>query len=219
MEQVSQEMLLRSLLVLFAAKFLFSMVSFGSGVPGGIFLPLLVLGAIVGSACSQVFQGMGLAAPPQSFVILGMAGLFAAIVRAPVTGIILISEMSGSFTHLLSLTLVALAAYVTADLLRSKPVYDLLLERLLKKRGVRTEADGEKVLIEVPISHGAAVCGTPIRELSWLGDALVVAVRRHDRELIPHGDTALEAGDVLVLLCEESKSHPVYEAVTAQCKR
>ena len=115
--------------------------------------------------------------------------------------------------------LVALTAYVTADLLRSKPVYDLLLERLLKKRGVRTEAGGEKVLIEVPISHGAAVCGTPIRELSWLGDALVVAVRRHDRELIPHGDTALEAGDVLVLLCEESKSHPVYEAVTAQCKR
>ena len=51
--------------------------------------------------------------------------------------------MSGSFTHLLSLTLVALAAYVTADLLRSKPVYDLLLERLLKMRGVRTEADGE----------------------------------------------------------------------------
>lgn len=102
--------------------------------------------------------------------------------------------MSGSFTHLLSLALVALAAYVTADRLRSKPVYDLLLERLLKKRGVRTEADGEKVLIEVPISHGAAVCGTPIRELPWLGD-------------------------VLVLLCEESKSHPVYEAVTAQCKR
>ena len=126
--------------------------------------------------------------------------------------------MSGSFTHLLSLALVALAAYVTADLLRSKPVYDLLLERLLKKRGVRTEAGGEKVLIEVPISHGAAVCGTPIRELSWLGDALVVAVRRHDRELIPHRDTAVEAGDVLVLLCEESKSHPVYEAIASQCK-
>ena len=52
-----------------------------------------------------------------------------------------------------------------------------------------------------------------------LASRLTMASGRLGRELIPHGDTALEAGDVLVLLCEESKSHPVYEAVTAQCKR
>ena len=70
------------------------MISFGSGVPGGIFLPLLVLGAIsgglfaVGAGNIFGFENLYLA----NFVILGMAGLFSAIVRAPVTGIILITE-------------------------------------------------------------------------------------------------------------------------------
>ena len=50
-EAVSQDQALQGLLVLFAVKFLFSMASFGAGVPGGIFLPLLVLGAVVGSSC------------------------------------------------------------------------------------------------------------------------------------------------------------------------
>ncbi len=217
-ELVSEDQLIQSLVFLFVMKFIFSILSFGSGVPGGIFLPLLVLGAVVGSICSQAFQLVGFEALPQTFVILGMAGLFAAIVRAPVTGIILISEMSGSFSHLLSLSLVALTAYITADLLHSKPVYDILLGRLLRRQGICMEEAREKVLIEVPVSHGAAICGTPLRELNWLGEALIVAIRRHDQELIPHGDTVLQAGDVLVLLCDEAKSHPLYEAIAVHCK-
>ena len=122
-EAVSQDQALQGLLVLFAVKFLFSMASFGAGVPGGIFLPLLVLGAVVGSSFSQGAHLLGLDTATGNFVILGMAGLFAAIVRAPVTGIVLISEMTGSFSHLLTLSLVSLAAYVVADLLHSPPVY------------------------------------------------------------------------------------------------
>ena len=132
---VSQEVALESLLLLFVLKFTFSMLSFGSGVPGGIFLPLLVLGAVVGSTFCQGLHLLGVEAATANFVILGMAGLFSAIVRAPVTGIILISEMTGSLSQLLTLSLVSLAAYLVADLLHSKPVYDLLLERLLKKGG------------------------------------------------------------------------------------
>lgn len=119
---------------LLAAKFLFSMASFGCGAPGGIFLPLLVLGALTGAACSAGLGALGLEAPAANFAMLGMAGLFAAIVRAPATGVILICEMNGSFTHLLSLTLVSLAAYAAADLLGARPVYDQLLDRLLAGR-------------------------------------------------------------------------------------
>ena len=87
---------------------------------------------------------VGFEALPQTFVILGMAGLFAAIVRAPVTGIILISEMSGSFSHLLSLSLVALTAYITADLLHSKRVYDILLGACSAARESAWKKQGEK---------------------------------------------------------------------------
>lgn len=119
---------------LLAAKFLFSMASFGCGAPGGIFLPLLVLGALTGAAAADLCALAGLEAPAVNFAMLGMAGMFAAIVRAPVTGVVLICEMTGSFTHLLSLTLVSLTAYALADLAGAKPVYDQLLERLLAQR-------------------------------------------------------------------------------------
>jgi len=61
-----------------------------------------------------------------------MAGFFTAIVRAPVTGIILIFEMTGSLNHLLSITTVTIVSYVVADLVKAKPIYESLLENLLK---------------------------------------------------------------------------------------
>lgn len=136
--QVTAGMALSALLTLFAVKFLFSMASFGSGAPGGIFLPLLVLGALTGGIFSGLLSRLGLSNELPHFVVLGMAGLFAAIVRAPVTGIILISEMTGSFSHLLTLSLVSLTAYIVAQRLRPEPIYDQLLHRLLRKKEAET---------------------------------------------------------------------------------
>ena len=62
-----------------------------------------------------------------------MAGLFSSIVRAPLTGIILISEMTGTLSSLLPLSLVALVSFITAEALGGEPVYDQLLTRILKK--------------------------------------------------------------------------------------
>lgn len=125
--------IISAMCILFIVRFLFFMFCFGSGAPGGIFMPLLVFGAILGSIFGQI-SGVGLGfgnAYLETFVIVGMAGYFAAIVRAPVTGIILISEMTGTLSNLLALSLVSLSAYFAADLLKAKPVYDQLLERIL----------------------------------------------------------------------------------------
>ena len=90
--------------------------------PGGIFFPLLVLGGFAGGLFAAIaVQFLGL--DPvyfNNFVILGMAGYFAAIVRAPLTGIILIFEMTGSFSYLLSLSVVTIVAYIVATFLKSK---------------------------------------------------------------------------------------------------
>ena len=82
-----------------------------------------------------------------------MAGYFTAIVRAPVTGIILIFEMTGSLSHLLPITTVSIIAYIVADLLKSKPIYESLLENLLKKRNFSVyKGVGEKVLLDFMIN-------------------------------------------------------------------
>ena len=128
------EMVLGMVVLTLVVKFLFSAVSFGSGAPGGIFFPLLILGALLGAVFAMTgaeFFGLD-PVYINNFVLLGMTGFFTAIVRAPLTGIILLFEMSGSISQMLSLSIVSVTAYIVATLMRSEPIYDSLLERILK---------------------------------------------------------------------------------------
>lgn len=200
-------MLLGTILLLLVVKFLFSMVSFGSGAPGGIFFPLLVLGAYVGGAYGTVLiHWLGFDREILSnLVMIGMAALFSAIVRAPVTGVLLISEMTGSFSHLLSLATASLIAYLVAELLGSKPVYESLLERLLMGRHVisQTGKTAKKSLITSAIEEGSEADGLKIKELGLPSTCLIVSVTRGDNELIPRGDLLLKAGDTLCTMVSE----------------
>ncbi len=211
------------LAVLLVLKFCFSMISFGSGVPGGIFLPLLVLGAIsggifamgVGGICG--YEDLYTA----NFVILGMAGLFSSIVRAPVTGVILITEMSGDFKNFLSLATVALASYIVADLLKGKPIYDQLLERMLSKglaHGTTEETRNHKVLMESQVYIGSRMDGEKIEKMLLPAGCLVVSVQRENKEVVPNGNTVLRGGDTLILLCSQGDVQRVEEKLNNICR-
>lgn len=124
------------LFVLLIVKFLFSAFSFGSGVPGGIFFPLLILGSYIGAIFGDIalhFFALDETIWYQ-FIILSMAGLFASIVRAPLTGIVLIAEMTGSMHRLIDLVLVSIISYVVANLLGSEPIYTSLLNNMVGKK-------------------------------------------------------------------------------------
>ncbi|WP_342561077.1 ClC family H(+)/Cl(-) exchange transporter [Paenibacillus sp. FSL R7-0345] len=197
---------IKFLLIILAIKFLFTMFSYGSSAPGGIFLPMLVIGALIGVIYSKLMNGL-IGAPvlsESSFLILAMAGLLTASLKAPITGIILITEMTGSFTNLLSTGVVCLAAYMTAELFRSYPVYEVLLERFLHQgRGTRSPESSEsssKIILEIPIHHGALLDGLSIKEFSWPAQCLIVSVKRGSQDMIPYGDLILRAGDYLTIL-------------------
>ena len=123
------------LCLLFAGKFLFTMLCFGSGVPGGIFLPMLVLGALGGAIFGNVLVAAGLfpAMYLPDMIVFGMAAYFAVVAKSPVTGSVLIMEMTGSFQHMLALLIVSLSAYAVSDLTGGRPVYVQLLGRMLRK--------------------------------------------------------------------------------------
>lgn len=221
-ELTAGELLLGGLFLLFLIKFAFSMISFGSGAPGGIFLPLLVLGAIIGSIYFNLAVSLspGLNGLLSNFIILGMAGYFSAIVRAPITGIILISEMTGSFSHLLTLSMVSLAAYIVPDLLHCAPVYDQLLHRLLAKQNPDKKATltGEKILVEGMIFHGSAAEGQKVSAIAWPRTCLVVSLMRGEAEFVPRGDTVLMAGDRIVVLCDETAEGELHRTLQEYCE-
>ncbi|NLJ08766.1 MAG: ClC family H(+)/Cl(-) exchange transporter, partial [Treponema sp.] len=128
---------LSMLALLFFIKLVFTALSYGAGTAGGIFLPLLVCGALLGTLIGQALSVLGYIDQPYilNFLIFGMAAFFTAVVKAPVTGAVLILEMSGNFNHFGGLMLVCLVAYVTSDMIVSQPVYDVLLTRLLSSSG------------------------------------------------------------------------------------
>lgn len=217
----SHQYTLGALLFLFLLKFLFAGLSFGSGAPGGIFFPLLVLGSLIGGIFGMTGVscfGMDLDYV-NNFVLLSMAGYFTAIVRAPLTGIILIFEMTGSLSQLLSLSIISIIAYVTASLLKSAPIYESLLERLLQKRGEEPEEDERgKILQEQVIMLGSELENRRIREITWPKHCLLVAVKRGERELLPHGDTLLKASDMIVILTNEKNEAEVHDYLEQLCR-
>lgn len=132
---VSQEVIL-FLVILFIVKFGFTILSYSTGAPGGIFAPLLVLGAIIGLLFGQVsaFAFPELATTPAAFAVVGMAAMFTSIVRAPLTGIVLILEMTGNQEQLFALILACLMAYLVAEHADVKPIYEALMEEDMNER-------------------------------------------------------------------------------------
>lgn len=216
MALVKEGFTLKVLLIFLLIKYLFTLISFGSGLPGGIFFPLLVLGALVGNIVGVVSCDLfGL--PEQlivNFIVLAMAGHFAAIVRAPITGIILITEMTGSFDHLLALAVVVIIAYLTADVLKCDPIYESLLERILLKNGKAIDVDNkEKTLLEISVHMGSFVEGKLVKDIKWPKESLLVSIKRGDKEVIPRGDTRVMSGDFLVLLVNEDEAADIMNTV------
>ena len=125
---------LSALLTLFALRFLTTLLSYGTGAPGGIFAPMLALGTLFGLAFGLTIDDLfsTLDIQPMLFAVVGMSALFSATVRAPITGIVLVAEMTSSFDLLMPLLITSLFAVVTANALGGRAIYTLLLERTLK---------------------------------------------------------------------------------------
>jgi len=210
------------LLIVFLVKFIFTMTSYGSGAPGGIFLPLLSIGALIGGIYGLVLVNLLHVNKSflSTFIILAMAGYFTAIVRAPITGTILVTEMTGSFNMLLSIAMVSITAYIIADLLGSKPIYESLLERFLhrKQSELSVERNERKSILEFAICLGSVLDGKEIKDVRWPSNSLLVAVKRSGHEIIPKGNTKIQSGDYLVVLTDEDTVSKVNDSFSRMTK-
>jgi len=125
---------LSSLVYMYLAKILLLSLAFGVGLSGGSLVPLLAIGAILGNIYGTILVDFGLVPVSMVYAIslISMAGHFSAIVRTPLTAIILILEMTGgAFSNILALAVVSFVAYLIAELFKSEPFYEDLYDRLL----------------------------------------------------------------------------------------
>ncbi len=127
--------LLSLAMVMLIIRFIFSMVSYGSSVPGGIFMPILVLGALFGVIFAILLIQWHLlpAANYINVVIICMTAYFGAIEKAPFTAVTLLTEMVGSVEQIFPMLLVTFIAYVVNDWLGGRPIYSALRQQIYGK--------------------------------------------------------------------------------------
>ena len=193
------------LLLLLVLKYMFSMFSFSSGAPGGIFLPILVLGAYIGAIFGSVaVQTFGFEHDLiYKFVVISMAGFFAATVRSPITGIVLIAEMCGSTESLVAMIIVSLIAYVIPTLLGNEPIYESLYDRLLiNKNREFVKKPSKHVLSEYLVPLDCNYINFKIKDIPFPKNAIVVSVIRNGKYIIPTEDFHIKYGDQIHILTD-----------------
>jgi chloride channel protein, CIC family len=130
--------------LIFLVRFGLGTVSYAAKTPGGLFAPMLVLGAqlglFFGLFCRTVFSDPSIR--PEAFAVVGMAAFFCGVVRAPLTGIVLTAEMTGNVTMLLATLGASFAAMLVPTLLGNEPIYDSLSLPVTQPTQESQAADG-----------------------------------------------------------------------------
>jgi CIC family chloride channel protein len=118
-----------ALLTLCAIKAIATVLSFSSGGAGGIFTPTLVIGALLGGAVGQGDGAvLGVASTSaDTFALIGMGALFAGVIRAPITSVVLVFEITGDYGLVLPLMIANTTSFLVARSLSRLPIYDALL--------------------------------------------------------------------------------------------
>jgi CIC family chloride channel protein len=212
--------LLLILTLVFLGRLLLTSASYSTGLPGGIFAPMLVLGSVLGYIFGMAVHLVlpGVVFSNAGFATIGMAALLASSVRSPLTGVVLIVEMTAQYGLLYSVLIAAFSASLTADALRDKPIYDNLMERDLHLNGAEVHASVEPLQLDLLIEPDSKMDGIQVRDLMLPRGAILTTVERDSRYIVPGGETILRSGDMVTILVEGDKpevNHRIHEEARA----
>ncbi len=117
------------MMTLVVAKTVTTVLSYGSGGSGGIFAPSMFIGAMVGGTLGQIVSAIFPNSPtaPGAFALVGMGAMFCGVIRAPITSVLIIFEMTSNYTLILPLMIANATSYIVASRLQPVPIYEALL--------------------------------------------------------------------------------------------
>lgn len=202
-----REYLWYMILTLLAVKIILIILCGGAGATGGLFIPILTIGALTGGLLAELMLLTGVPSEYYSVIVtVTIASFLGATLRAPITAIVFFIEAFSGFNNILFAALGVLISFVLMEILGVKPLYEVVLERKLKvmhKDEVPRIADMEAV-----VRKGAFVIGKTTRDIFWPPSCHVMTVVRAgknfstDARMDKDGDKVLKEGDTLRLRIE-----------------
>lgn len=184
-----------SLIILF--KSFATSATNGGGGTGGIFAPTLFVGCIVGFAYSYTLNEMGIGTylPQENFALMGMAGMMAGVMHAPLTGTFLIAELTGGYELFLPLMIVAISSYIIVVIFEKHNIY----AKRLAKRGELITHHKDKAVLTFLQTEDMLEKDVPVvtPEMS-LGD-MVKVISKSNRNIFPVVNDAGELKGLVLL--------------------
>ena len=199
----------RVLVALCAVKLIATVFSYSSGGAGGIFAPSLFVGAMLGGAFGYLDVLLFGHGPKQlgAFALVGMGAVFAGVIRAPITSVLIIFEMTGGYGLVLPLMLANMTAYALARSLRPEPIYEALLAQdgvVLPRPSAR-----EHILDRLEVADAMTASPTVLRADQTLVEAAdTLAAQSFAVAPVLAADGALAGGVPLVELRQALARHP-----------
>ncbi len=135
---VRGELSWRQMALAFIVHYILTIIAAGSGAPGGLFAPALIMGSALGYLMGNVEQLLTGTGSEATFALAGMGALFTGIVRVPVTAIVIVFELNANFNLVLPLMITCAVAYISAETLHKGSLYHYLL----RDKGMELEEEG-----------------------------------------------------------------------------
>ncbi len=198
-----------SILIVFVFKYLAGVMAMGCGIPCGVFIPMLAMGAGLGGVLAIAFVAMGM--DPtfcDYFTIICMAVFFTTIVRAPITGIVMVFELTGQFTNFLPVLLGVAIGYLISMLFKLEPIYEKNLDAFIVDEKLYANVRKERISLIVQPHSKAEM--NKVRAIIWPTNGLVVEVVSDGVTIVPDGEYVFKAGDTLIFECETDSLEELY---------
>lgn len=198
----------------------FTVISHSSGYPGGIFLPMMTIGGLLGKLfyelcggigggiCGGICGGENLSG---YYIFIGMSAFFIAVVRTPITGFILISEMTGHYEAFFPTLIVGIMVFFLTHLMKVVPLNDLLYSFMIKEG----EQQPIRSIIYVNAGEGSYLHNKLCRQVILPSGCRIVKLYRNKRE-IPIGPLLrIEADDSIGIEVYSNEIEQLYRALVS----
>ena len=178
-------------------KIAFTAISYSTGLCGSLLLPLIVMGGLLGKGYALMLIQFGIVSPETTgfFTIIGMSIFFISVVRAPISGLMLILEMTGQYHVFFPMIIAGTLTFLFGQYLNIKPVYHKLYQLMLQDEHAEM---GQLTTVDFEVSNDSILIGRQLGQVQLPGGSRIISIKRNETNSVPvTPELVLQEGDLI----------------------
>lgn len=187
--------------ILLAIRFFAIPFTTSSGATGGVLIPILSIGALLGAFSAELFVAMGMPAELYgTVVIIAMSAFLGAAIRVPLTALVFTVECTWNYSNLFYVGIAVFVSYLLCELVKIEPLYDALLDRMVEKQN---QGKQHRILrLSYVVTEDAFAVSKSVRDILWPANTKVTVVKNQCSQMDDDGERKIRAGDTITLISQ-----------------